>query len=59
MKIHLATWLEENQGATLTKAGAENRLMSYFFIKDRTKNFDLRQYVEKGKIESKKNSKEG
>lgn len=55
MKIHLATWLEENQGETLTKAGAENRLMSYFFIKDYAgKRFDLKEYVKKGKIKPRK-----
>ncbi len=33
MKIHLATWLEDNQGKSLTKQNAKNRLMSYFFLK--------------------------
>jgi hypothetical protein len=54
MKIFLATWLEHNQGVTLTKARAKNRLMSYFFIKDDLKNFDIREYVRRGKIREKK-----
>ena len=60
MKIHLATWLEENQGATLTKVGAENRLMSYFFIKDfASKNFDIRKYVGEGKLNNRKKRRRG
>lgn len=56
MKIYLATWLEDNQGVTLTEAGYEHRLLSYFFIDnpkerlsgERKINFDLRTYVKTG-----------
>jgi hypothetical protein len=34
MNIYFATWLEGNQGVTLTIAQAQKRLMSYFFLKD-------------------------
>lgn len=34
MIIYLATWMEDNQGITLTKVGNTQRLMSYFFLKD-------------------------
>ena len=34
MVIYFATWLEDNQGKTLTVAGADNRLLSYFFLKE-------------------------
>lgn len=52
MKIYLATWLEDNQGKTLTKIDYKNRLLSYFFIQQ-DKNFDLREYVIKGLLKSK------
>ena len=32
-KVFLATWLEENQAVSLTGAGAEHRLMSFFFLR--------------------------
>jgi len=47
MKIYLATWLEDNQGTTLTKVGAKNRLMSFFFLKDTKRNF-LKRYIRTG-----------
>ena len=51
MKIYLATWLEDNQGETLTKINCKNRLMSYYFLKD----FKfLKQYVRTGKIMKRK-----
>jgi len=50
MKIYLATWLEDNQGKTLTKAQNKNRLMSYFFISQG--KFDIEKYVESGKLKS-------
>jgi hypothetical protein len=46
MKIYLATWLEDNQGVTLTEAKCKNRLMSYFFIGQG--KFDIRTYVKTG-----------
>ena len=47
MKIYLVTWLEDNQGATLTKVGSRNRLMSFFFLKDTERNF-LKRYIRTG-----------
>jgi len=52
MKIFLATWLEDNQAITLTKAGAKNRLMSYFFLKEVPKTF-IPEYVQEGKVDKK------
>lgn len=49
MKIFLATWLEDNQGLTLDKINAKNRLLSYFFLKETSLNF-LKKYVTYGKI---------
>jgi len=53
MKIYLATWLEDNQGKSLTKIGSVNRLMSFFFLKENPKNF-LKQYVRVGQIYTRK-----
>ena len=55
MKIHLATWLEDNQGVTLTKANYINRLMSYFFISQG--KFNIREYVKIGLIKKKEKKK--
>ena len=52
VKIYLATWLEDNQGKTLTKISNKNRLLSYFFIKQNEK-FDLREYARKGLLKLK------
>jgi hypothetical protein len=57
MKIYLATWTEDNQGETLTKAGAKDRLMSYYFLKDVRKGF-LKEYVETGKVRLKNANKD-
>jgi len=48
MKIYLATWLEQNQGVTLTKANYTQRLMSYFFISQG--KFDAKEYHKTGII---------
>lgn len=52
MKIFLATWLEDNQGKTLTKIDYRNRLLSYFFI-SQSNQFDLKTYVRRGIIKTK------
>jgi hypothetical protein len=52
MRVYLATWLEDNQGVTLTKAGATNRLLSFFFLLQR--EIDLEGYVENGSFLTKK-----
>ena len=39
MNIYLATWLEDNQAESLSKIGANNRLLSYYFIKGVDKGF--------------------
>jgi len=46
MKIYLATWLEDNQGVSLTNAGCESRLLSYFFVSQG--KFDVRTYIKTG-----------
>ena len=47
MVIYLATWLEDNQGQTLTKMKCKHRLLSYYFVKDGPKDF-LDEYAETG-----------
>jgi steroid 5-alpha reductase family enzyme len=40
MKIYLATWLlEKSQGQTLTKISKKDRLLSFFHIKQKIKEF--------------------
>lgn len=53
MKIYLATWMEDNQGKTLTKVGYHNRLMSYYFLRNAKSNF-LPLYTKFGKVKTKK-----
>jgi hypothetical protein len=50
MKIILATWLEENQAETLTKAGAKNRLMSFHFLRQYKGDISayMKRYAETG-----------
>jgi len=57
MIIYLATWMEDNQGITLTKAGAKDRLMSYYFLKD-VSDETFKQYIETG-IATKRISRKG
>ena len=67
MKIYLATWLEDNQGRTLTRMSAERRLLSYYWFLDYTKGDGLkaceilRRYATTGCLEivSKLNSEGG
>jgi hypothetical protein len=47
MKIYLATWLEDNQGITLTNVGYNRRLLSYYFIREAAPDF-LNQYSKTG-----------
>lgn len=50
MRIFLATWLEDNQGVSLTNQNVKNRLMSFFFLrqmKGDTKQF-IKRYVTTG-----------
>ena len=40
MRIYLATWLLEiSQGESLTRVGANSRLLSYFHTKDKESEF--------------------
>lgn len=51
MKIYLATQTkpDKEQGTTLTKAGGQNRLMSYsYLIQDEELNF--KKYIITGKV---------
>jgi hypothetical protein len=55
MRVFLATWLEDSQGESLTKAKGEHRLLSYFFVREKGKKlFDLIQYVDTGRIQYEK-----
>ncbi len=47
MRIYLATWLEDNQGTTLTDVGSDKRLLSYYFVKEAPPDF-IDRYAEKG-----------
>jgi hypothetical protein len=49
MKIYLATWMEDNQGRTLTRAGNKKRLLSYFFLRQ-AKLISIKEYVINGKF---------
>jgi len=53
MRIFLATWTEDNQGETLTKVDYQNRLMSYYFLKETKPEF-LPEYVKTGRINARK-----
>lgn len=48
MKIYLATWLEDNQGLTLTEQGSNRRLLSYYFLKDAPADF-MEKYSQTGR----------
>ena len=48
MRIYLATWLEDNQGISLTKVSARHRLMSFFFIRSGKIKFSLLKYIRYG-----------
>jgi hypothetical protein len=53
MVIYFATWLEDNQGITLTKAEANNRLLSYFFLRAVEDQDEFyKTYIGKGTIPS-------
>ncbi len=58
MKIFLATWCEDNQGVTLTKAWATNRLLSYYFCRQQADKFNLPEYVTTGLMSKKEGRKE-
>ena len=49
MKVYLATWVEDNQGESLTDEGADKRLLSYWFVKDLPGN-DFRRYAGAGRL---------
>jgi len=49
MNIYFATWMEDNQGSTLTKVKIKNRLISYFFLREININ-NIAEYVNTGKI---------
>jgi hypothetical protein len=57
MRIFLATWLEDNQGLSLQKKGARNRLMSYYFLREAKKDI-LPQYVMKGQLKRRKKNED-
>lgn len=57
MEIHFATWLfDRTLGKSLTKKGASNRLLSYYFLVDGgIKKKQLNEYVNTGELDSRKN----
>jgi len=56
LNIYFATWMEDNQGVTLTNIEANKRLLSYFFLREIKSDF-LKKYVELGKVETIKEKK--
>ena len=48
MRIFHSTWLEKNQGVTLTAMNHERRLISYWFLKDIKDKKELETYIETG-----------
>ncbi len=56
MNIYLATWLEDSQRESLTKAKSKNRLMSYYFISQGA--FDIKKYVTTGRLKPNNKSKQ-
>lgn len=56
MKMYLATWLEDNQGVTLTKVGGNKRLLSFYFLQDAPAGF-LQEYAKTGIYKSKGGNK--
>ncbi len=53
MKIVLATWLEDNQGNSLSKGKSKNRLLSYFFLREQKKEKFLPEYALRGVVNTK------
>jgi len=48
MIIYHSTWLEKNQGVTLTAMKHERRLISYWFLKDIQDIDELEEYIKTG-----------
>ncbi len=48
MKLFHSTWLEKNQGVTLTAMGHRRRLISYWFLKDIKDLHELETYIQTG-----------
>jgi hypothetical protein len=48
MKIYLATWLEANQGVTLSAMDYKERLISYYFLKAAKSIGDIESYITTG-----------
>jgi len=54
MKIYFSTLLsDKSQGEALTAQRCPNRLLSYFYLRDRSKE-EFQEYVETGKVSRKK-----
>ena len=56
MEIHFATWLfDRHLGNALTKVGADNRLLSYFFLNQGgVSQKQLKVYIKTGKFDPRK-----
>ena len=56
MKIYMATWLiEREQGRSLTKKKANNRLLSFHLLREQEITFEqLRQYIRTGRVDPRK-----
>jgi len=57
LDIYLATWLEHNQGVSLTERNYKNRLLSRFFIEQEgLSHADLKKYQTEGVLSIKTKS---
>lgn len=56
MKIYMATWLTDRTlGRSLTKKRANNRLLSFHFLREQEITFEqLRQYIRTGRVDPRK-----
>ena len=59
MIVYLATtWLEDNQGESLSKIGSKYRLMSYYFLRVSKDPLLLEKYTSSGKVKGEERKNE-
>ena len=58
MIVYLATWLEDNQGESLSKIGSKHRLMSYYFLRVCKDPLLLEKYTSSGKVKGEERKNE-
>jgi hypothetical protein len=58
MIVYLATWLEDNQGESLSKIDSKYRLMSYYFLRVSKDPLLLEKYTSSGKVKGEERKNE-